>query len=73
MIRDGPFSIWITGQPPKGKAWQLSPASRADCVWWVEVEGQVERHGEVLYLKARQVRLLDRDPDPSCANDASAP
>lgn len=70
VIRDGPFSIWVTGAPPKDKTWRLDPASRSECVWWVEVEGQVERHRETLYLRARQVHLLNQDSDSSCASDA---
>jgi hypothetical protein len=73
VLRDGPYSVWITGRPPQGKGWRLSPASRADCVFWVEVEGKVERRGEALYLKAHRVRLQGREPDASCAEEATAP
>jgi hypothetical protein len=71
VLREGPFSLWVTGQRPEGSGWRLDIASPLDCVWRVEVEGRIERHGDASYLKARRVRLLDRDPDSSCARAAA--
>ncbi|HVR71585.1 MAG TPA: hypothetical protein VMT87_12150 [Vicinamibacteria bacterium] len=67
VLRDGPFFVWITGREPRGPGWRLDTAAPGDCVWNVEVEGKVERHGDAVSVKARSVRLLGRDPDTTCA------
>jgi hypothetical protein len=69
VLRDGPFSVWVTGRPPRGTGWSLDPASPADCRFRLRVEGRVEtRHGYV-YLRAKSVSLLGRAP----RNDRDAP
>jgi hypothetical protein len=70
VLREGPFSIWITGRDPSGPGWRLDTASPADCVWNIEAEGKVERRAEAVFVKARRVRLLGRDPDASCVGAA---
>jgi len=70
VLRDGPFFVWITGQDPQGPGWRLDVSSPADCVWNIEVDGKVERQGEAVSVKARKVRLLGRDADVSCAEEA---
>jgi hypothetical protein len=65
VLSDGPFSLWVTGKPPKGKGFSLSPASKADCVYWLEVTGRPERRGEVVVLKAGTLRFLGRTPTPA--------
>lgn len=71
VLRDGPFSIWVTGRPPTGNGWRLDAVSAVDCIWRLEVEGTVEQHDGVLYLKARRLRLLDRDAEDTCARGAT--
>jgi hypothetical protein len=60
VIGDGPSYVWVTGKPPKGSGFSLDPASRADCAFWLVVEGRPERHGEVVVLRARRVQFLGR-------------
>lgn len=60
VIGDGSFSVWVTGKAPKGSGFALDPASRADCAFWLEVEGRPEKRGDVVVLKARRVRFLGR-------------
>ena len=62
VISDGPFSVWVTGKPPRGKGFSLNPASRADCVFWLEVAGRPTRLGEVVVLKAGRILFLGRSP-----------
>ncbi len=62
VIGDGPFYAWVTGKPPKGSGFSLDPASRADCAFWLVVEGRPERHGEVVVLRARRIQFLGRSP-----------
>lgn len=62
VISDGPFSVWVTGKAPRGKGFSLNPASRADCVFWLEVAGRPEKRGEVVVLKAGRILFLGRSP-----------
>jgi hypothetical protein len=62
VISDGPFSVWVTGKAPRGKGFSLNPASRADCVFWLEVQGRPARLGEVVVLKAGRILFLGRSP-----------
>lgn len=58
VLRDGPFFIWVTGKRPKGSGFSLDPSSRSDCRWRLEVSGKVESEGGLIYLKAKEIRLL---------------
>jgi hypothetical protein len=62
VISDGPYSVWVTGKPPRGKGFSLNPASRADCVFWLEVAGRPARLGEVVVVKAGRILFLGRSP-----------
>jgi hypothetical protein len=65
VLGDGPFFIWVTGRPPRGKGFTLDPASRADAVHRLEVEGRVEEVNGLVYLKAGGVRLIGRGGGPA--------
>jgi len=58
VLRDGPFFIWVTGKAPKGKGFALDLARQTDSAYRLEVEGQTEVRGGLVYLRAREVRLL---------------
>ncbi len=65
VLKDGAFSIWVTGRPAAGKGFSLDPSSRSDCDWEVEVLGKVETAGGYLYLRAKSVALVRRArPEP---------
>ena len=66
VIRDGAFSIWVRGRPPRGKGWRLDPSSRRECGHRIEVAGRLERFRETLYIAAHDVVLLGRDDRQSC-------
>jgi len=51
----------VTGKGPRGKGFSLNPASRADCAFWLEVQGRPERRGEVVVLKAGRSLEAKRD------------
>jgi len=63
VLKDGPFSIWVTGKAPKGKGFSLDPRSRSDCRWRLEVSGRVETAGGYVYLRAKSVTLVRRETD----------
>ncbi len=63
VLRDGPFFIWVTGKAPKGRGFALDLARRSDAAYRLEVEGQSEVRGGLVYLRAREVRLLGHVTD----------
>lgn len=63
VLKDGPFSIWVTGKAPKGKGFSLDPGSRSDCRWRLEVGGKVETAGGFVYLRAKSVTLVRREKE----------
>ena len=63
VLKDGPFSIWVTGKAPKGNGFSLDPRSRSDCHWRLEVGGKVETAGGYVYLRAKSVTLVRRERD----------
>ena len=65
VLRDGPFFIWVTGKAPKGKGFALDLARRSDSAYRLEVEGQTEVRGGLVYLRAREVRLLGHVTQPT--------
>ena len=65
VLKDGPFSIWVSGKAPKGKGWSLDPQLRSDCTWRIEATGKVENVGGILYLRPSQLLLKSRSrPEP---------
>lgn len=68
VLKDGPFFVWVTGKEPKGSGFSLDTQSRSDCRWRLEVTGKVETRGDVIYLKARKVRLLGLASDEEGSN-----
>ncbi len=63
VLRDGPFFIWVTGKAPRGKGFALDLARQSDSAYRLEVEGQTEVRGGLVYLRAREVRLLGHAND----------
>jgi hypothetical protein len=67
VLRDGPFSIWVTGKAPKGRGFALDPRSRSDCSWRLEVIGTVKTVAGYVYLHAKSVALVRREKDDTPA------
>jgi len=63
VLRDGAFFVWVTGKAPKGKGFALDLSRRSDAAYRLEVEGQTEVRDGLVYLRAREVRLLGRVAD----------
>jgi len=63
VLKDGPFSIWVTGRPAKGDGFSLDPRARSDCRWRLEVTGKVETAARYVYLRAKSVALVRRERD----------
>lgn len=60
VLADGPFFVWITGKGPRGRGFALDPQSRADAVQRLEVEGRVDVKNGLVYVRAKDVRLIGR-------------
>jgi hypothetical protein len=58
VIKDGSFSVWVTGRKPQGKGWSLDPTSRTDAERWVEVAGKLELRDECVLLQATDVMVV---------------
>ena len=67
VLRDGPFSIWVTGRAPKGRGFALDPRLRSECSWRLEVQGTVETAAGYVYLHAKSVVLKGREKDDTPA------
>ena len=63
VLKDGPFSIWVTGRSPRGDGFSLDPSSRSDCDWQVEVKGKVDTAAGYIYLRAKTVALVGREEE----------
>jgi len=63
VLKDGPFSIWVIGRPPKGSGFSLDPRSPSDCEWRLEVTGKVETAARYISLRAKSVVLVRREKD----------
>lgn len=63
VLKDGPFSVWVTGRAAKGKGFSLDPRSRSDCDWRLEIRGRVETAARYVYLHAKSVALVRREKD----------
>ena len=61
VLKDGPFSVWVTGKAPRGEGWALDPRMRSDCRWRLEVKGTAETVGDYVYLRAKNVALVRRE------------
>jgi hypothetical protein len=61
VLKDGPFSIWVTGRPPRGNGFSLDPQSRSECDWRLEVTGRVETAERYVYLRAKTIALVRRE------------
>lgn len=69
VLKDGPFFIWVTGAKPEGSGFSLGLQKRTDCRWRLAVEGEVETHDGIIYLRASRARLLGRARDEPEAED----
>jgi hypothetical protein len=63
VLRDGAFFIWVTGKAPKGRGFALDLERKSDAAYRLEVEGQTEVRSGLVYLRAREVRLLGHAND----------
>jgi hypothetical protein len=64
VLRDGTFSVWVSGRAPRGQGWALDPASRGDTGGRLEVTARVETRQDAVVLVADKIRLLAPFRDP---------
>jgi hypothetical protein len=60
VLQAGDKALWVTGKPPRGKGFSLDPRDRGETTWQLEVSGRIEVAGDVVYLRASDVKLAGR-------------
>ena len=63
VLHSGDASIWVTGQRPRGKGFNLDVDARVDTGHWLEVAGAVRQGRGVVWVEATQVALGKPDLD----------
>jgi hypothetical protein len=64
VLRAAEGALWALGRQPRGRGFQLNPASRVDTQRWLEVTGTV-RHGRgLVWIEVAELREVEpRDED----------
>ncbi len=60
VLSDGPFHVWVMGEPARGRGWKLGTAD-AHHGFVIEATGTVQRSGDGVYLGAKSVRLMKKN------------
>jgi hypothetical protein len=55
VLRSADAAIWVLGKQPKGRGFQLDPASRIDTQRWLEVTGVVRESRGLVWIDAQQI------------------
>jgi len=63
VLHSGDASIWVTGQRPRGKGFNLDVDARVDTGHWLEVAGAVRQGRGMVWVEATQVALGKPDLD----------
>jgi hypothetical protein len=63
VLHSGDASIWVTGQRPRGKGFNLDVEARVDTGHWLEVAGTVRQGRGVVWIEAMQLALGKPDLD----------
>ena len=72
VLRGAEAAVWVTGQRPRGKGFDLDVDRRLDTDKWLEVTGIVRRNRGLVSIEATklalaqapQVRTVDEEPPP---------
>lgn len=56
VLQSADGALWVTGVRPRGKGFDLDPGARVDTGRWLEVQGVVERSGQIVYINATAVQ-----------------
>lgn len=62
-------AVWVTGQKPKGKGFELDPTARRDVGRWLEVAGTMSTVDGLPMLKATSVAATPPDEDEPIGDD----
>lgn len=57
VLQSADAAVWVTGQRPRGKGFDLRLDSRVDTGRWLEVEGTVRTDGVRTWIEATNLRL----------------
>jgi hypothetical protein len=72
VLRAADAAVWVTGQRPRGKGFNLDVSARVDTGTWLEASGVVrEKHG-LVWVEAQQLTLSRPDLEPRQIDTAPA-
>jgi hypothetical protein len=61
VLRAADSALWVTGQRPRGKGFNLNPAARVDTGNWLETTGIVKEGKGLVWIEAQQLALTKPD------------
>ena len=62
VLRSGDASLWVTGQPPKGKGFDLSLDARMDTAHWLQVTGTVKQGRGLIWIEVEKDGITAAQP-----------
>jgi Big-like domain-containing protein len=64
-------SLWVTGQRPRGKGFNLDVEARVDTGHWLEITGTVRQAHGLVWIEAAEIALVK--PDPAVSSEPPLP
>ena len=71
VLHSADASLWVTGQRPRGKGFNLDVDARVDTGHWLEVTGTVRQARGLVWIEATDVALSR--PDPAVSSEPPLP
>jgi hypothetical protein len=61
VLRAADSAVWVTGQRPRGKGFNLNPSARVDTGNWLEVAGIVKEGKGLVWIEGQQLAITKPD------------
>lgn len=63
VLRSGDSALWVTGQRPRGRGFNLDVDARVDTGKWLQITGTVRQGRGLVWIEATQIALGKPDTD----------
>jgi Bacterial Ig-like domain len=73
VLRAADSAVWVTGQRPRGKGFNLNTAARVDTGNWLEATGIVREGKGLVWIEAQQLALTKPDLETRNAETPAIP
>ncbi len=73
VLRGGDTALWVTGEQPKGKGFDLSLDLRMDTAQWLKVTGTVKQGRGLVWIEAVKGGITAAEAPTTSAADTSGP